>query len=79
MQQRHADLRIVDEVVGVLLPNAKPEIAGTERDMTAEFELRIAFGLEVELRVVGCSGKLSNCAASGLTFSSENGSKNRPM
>src|SRR5580700_2202705 len=50
VQERYADLGIVDEIVGVLLPHAKAEFAGSKRDVAPELELRIAFGLEVELR-----------------------------
>ena len=49
VKKRDADLRVVNQVVGVLLPNTKPQVAGTDRDMPAELELRVAFGFKVEL------------------------------
>jgi hypothetical protein len=50
MQQRHADLSIVDQIVRVLLPDAEAEIAGSDGNVAAELELRIALRLEVERR-----------------------------
>ena len=49
MQQRHADLGVVDEVVRIFLPDAEAEIARAEREVAPELELRVALGLEVEL------------------------------
>ncbi|HLJ84556.1 MAG TPA: hypothetical protein VKT51_10325 [Candidatus Eremiobacteraceae bacterium] len=49
MKQSHADLRIVDEIVRVLLPDAETQVARPQRQMTAELELRIAFRLQIEL------------------------------
>ena len=53
VQGGDADLGIVDQIVGVLLPDAKAEFANAGRHMAAELDLRIPFGLEVELGHVG--------------------------
>ena len=50
VQQRDADLRVVDQIDGVFLPHPQSEVAAADRQMTAGFEHRIALGPQIELR-----------------------------
>ena len=80
MQQRHADLRVVNQIVGILLPHAKPELALPDGMWPPELELCVALGLEVELRRRRLERKVEQLAPRPAeTFSNENGSKKRPM
>src|SRR5665213_3180127 len=58
MEQRHADLRIVDQIVRVLLPDAEAEVTVPNRDVAPKLDLGIAFGEQVELRLGGLQGKI---------------------
>jgi len=59
MEKRNADLGVVDEVVGILLPDPKAKVSGADGDVAAELELRIALGFEIELGSVRCNGRFS--------------------
>ena len=58
MEERQAYLGVVNEVVCVLLPDPEAEIAGPDRYVAAELELRIALRFQVELRQRRLQGKI---------------------